>query len=120
MESFIIYKSIYEALLSLPLNDFRDTFTAIGEYALYNNDVSDCLSPQAKIVMNFCKPLIDSNVRKYERRRKASIAEEKAPKMKRRVTLDVESTILEEPAKTDYVPFPLTEDNPSDINWDKF
>lgn len=63
-DSFIFYKSFYEAIRDLP-NDIRlEVFTAITEYALYGRLPED-LKPFAKGMFTLMKPNIDANIARF-------------------------------------------------------
>lgn len=68
-ESFVIYKSFYEAIKELP-DDIRLVLhDAIMEYGLYGVEPSD-LPPIPKSIFTLIKPQIDANNRKYENGKK--------------------------------------------------
>lgn len=63
-DSFIFYRSFYEAIRDLP-NDIRlEVFTAITEYALYGRLPQD-LKPFAKGLFTLIKPNIDVNTARF-------------------------------------------------------
>lgn len=64
-ESFIFYKSFYEATRDLPKDIQLEVYTAIIEYALYGRLPED-LKPIAKGMFTLMKPNIDVNNARYE------------------------------------------------------
>ena len=68
-ESFVIYKSFYEAIKDLPDEDRLVLMDAIMEYGLYGIE-PDGLSPVPKCVFTLIKPQLDANNRKYENGKK--------------------------------------------------
>lgn len=64
-ESFLFYKSFYEAIKPLPRDIQGEIYTAIMEYALYGN-LSDSLKPVANSVFTLVKPILDANRQRYE------------------------------------------------------
>lgn len=68
-ESFVIYKSFYEAIKDLP-NDIRLALhDAIMEYGLYGIEPTD-LDPVPRSIFTLIKPQLDANNRKYENGKK--------------------------------------------------
>lgn len=68
-ESFVIYKSFYEAIKDLPDEDRLVLMDAIMEYGLYGIE-PEGLSPVPKCVFTLIKPQLDANNRKYENGKK--------------------------------------------------
>lgn len=64
-DSFVFYRSFYEAIKDLPRDIQGEIYTAIMEYSLNGNE-TDNLKPVAKSVFVLIKPLIDSNNKKYK------------------------------------------------------
>ena len=64
-DSFIFYKSFYEAIRGLPDNIRLEVFTAITEYSLYGKQPGD-LKPFARGMFLLIKPNLDANVKRYE------------------------------------------------------
>ena len=65
-ESFIFYKSFYEAIRELPKEIRMEVLTAIIEYALYGKQPED-LKPFAKGMFTLIKPNIDVNTTRFEK-----------------------------------------------------
>ncbi len=63
-ESFVFYRSFYEALKDLPADIQLELFSAVMEYALYGIQ-PDNLSPIARGYMILMKPQIDANNRRF-------------------------------------------------------
>lgn len=63
-DSIVFYRSFYEAVKTLPPEDFKKTIQAIMEYGL--NDVEPETNGVEKTVFLLVKPQIDANNRRYE------------------------------------------------------
>lgn len=70
-ESFIFYKSFYEALSDLNKDIKLEVLTAIIEYALFG-ELPDGLKPVAKALFTLMKPNIDVNNARFENGKKAA------------------------------------------------
>lgn len=68
-DSFIFYKSFYEATKDLPDNIKLEVLTAIAEYALYGKEPEN-LKPYARCVFVLVKPLLSANISRYENGKK--------------------------------------------------
>lgn len=68
-DSFIFYKSFYEAIIGLDKAIRLEILTAIIEYALYGRQPED-LKPFAKGMFTLIKPNIDVNTVRYENGKK--------------------------------------------------
>ena len=68
-DSFVIYKSFYEAIKDLPGEDRLVLMDAIMEYGLYGVEPTG-LSPVQKCIFTLVKPQMDANNRKYENGKK--------------------------------------------------
>lgn len=64
-DSFIFYRSFYEAIHELKDDIKLEVFTAITEYALYGK-VPEDLKPVAKGMFTLIKPNLDVNTARYE------------------------------------------------------
>ena len=64
-ESFIFYRSFYEAIKDLPRDVQGEIYTAIMEYSLNGNEPDD-LKPIARSIFTLMKPQIDRNNKRYE------------------------------------------------------
>lgn len=62
-ESFIMYRSFYEAVVKMPKSEQADLFIAICEYALNKN--MHKLEGVSEVVFDLMKPNIDANTQKY-------------------------------------------------------
>lgn len=63
-DSFIFYRSFFEALKELPENNQLEVYQAIAVYAL--NQEEPKLEGVSKAIFNLIKPQLDANYRKYE------------------------------------------------------
>lgn len=63
-ESFLFYKSFYEAIKPLSKDIQGEIYTAIMEYALYGN-LSERLKPVANSVFTLIRPILDANLKRY-------------------------------------------------------
>lgn len=71
-ESFIFYRSFYEAIKDLPKDIKLEVFTAIVEYALYGRLPED-LKPFARGMFTLIKPNIDVNIVRFENGKKVTM-----------------------------------------------
>ena len=63
-DSFIFYRSFYEAINELPKENQADTYRAIAKYALEQEETE--LSGISKAIFSLVKPQLDANYKKYE------------------------------------------------------
>ena len=63
-DSFVFYRSFYEAIAELPDTDLSSCFRAIADYAL--NDIEPDTPGIAKTVFRMAKPQIDANTKRYQ------------------------------------------------------
>ena len=64
-DSFIFYRSFYEAIKDLPRDIQGEIYTAIMEYSLYGKE-TDNLKPVARSIFTLIKPQIDVNNKRFE------------------------------------------------------
>lgn len=76
-DSFIFYRSFYEAIQGLPDNIRLEVFTAITEYALYGKQPEN-LKPFARGMFTLIKPNLDTNTARYENGKKGGRKPKKA------------------------------------------
>ncbi len=76
-DSFIFYRSFYEAIHELKDDIKLEVFTAITEYALYGK-VPEDLKPVAKGMFTLIKPNLDVNTVRYENGKKGGRKSKKA------------------------------------------
>lgn len=67
-DSFVWYRSFYEAVQDLPPETFKTCVTALIEYALNDTEITD--DPAARMLVTLAKPQIDANKRRYENGKK--------------------------------------------------
>lgn len=86
-QSFIFYRSFYEAVSKLPPEQQTEIFPAIIRYAL-DGIPPDCLSPVSDCVFQLIKPLIDAANRKRDNGMKggAPVGNKNATRNKRKTT----------------------------------
>ena len=63
-DSFIFYRSFYEAISELPKENQADTYDAIMQYALNQKEIE--LIGISKAIFSLVKPQLDANYKKYE------------------------------------------------------
>ena len=63
-DSFIFYRSFYEAISELPKENQADTYNAIMQYALNQEEIK--LTGISKAIFSLVKPQLDANYKKYE------------------------------------------------------
>ena len=68
-ESFIFYRSFYDAIRDLPRDVQGEIYTAIMEYSLYGNEIAQ-LKPIARSIFTLIKPQLDSSITRYENGKK--------------------------------------------------
>ena len=102
-ESFIFYKSFYEAIHELKDDIKLEVFTAITEYALYGK-VPEDLKPVARGLFILIRPNLDANITRYENGKKggrkpkkavASPAPAPAPSVPQQYISNVEEEVAE-------------------------
>ena len=64
-ESFVFYRSWYEAIKSFPAEVQGEIYTAIIEYGLYGNETHD-MGKITSAIFALVRPQIDSNIARYE------------------------------------------------------
>ncbi|MDE7159983.1 MAG: hypothetical protein K2O24_03970, partial [Muribaculaceae bacterium] len=77
-DSYIFYRSFYEAIHELKDDIKLEVFTAITEYALYGKLPED-LKPVTKGMFALIKPNLDTNNARYENGKKGGRKPRKAP-----------------------------------------
>ncbi len=63
-ESFVFYRSFYESMEELSVEQRERLFSAITEYAIYGNELE--VSGVVKALFTVIKPSLDANRKKYE------------------------------------------------------
>lgn len=64
-DSFIFYRSIYEAIRDLPRDVQGEIYTAIMEYGLYGKETEQ-LKPIARSIFTLVKPLLHNDITRFE------------------------------------------------------
>lgn len=64
-ESFVFYRSFYEAIKDLPRDVQSEIYTAIMEYGLYGRETEQ-LKPIARSIFMLVKPQIDANFKRFK------------------------------------------------------
>lgn len=91
-DSFIFYRSFYEAISELPKENQADTYDAIMQYALNQEEVE--LTGVSKAIFSLVKPQLDANYKKYENgKQKKSKAEAKQKQTKSKVGTNVNENV---------------------------
>ena len=68
-DSFVFYRSFYDAIKDLPRDVQGEIYTAIMEYSLYGKETEN-LKPIARSVFILMKPQIDVNNKRFENGKK--------------------------------------------------
>ena len=68
-DSFVFYRSFYDAIKELPRDVQGEIYTAIMEYSLYGKETEN-LKPIARSVFTLMKPQIDVNNKRFENGKK--------------------------------------------------
>jgi DnaD/phage-associated family protein len=63
-DSFIFYRSFYDAISELPKENQADTYNSIMKYALDQEEIE--LTGISKAIFSLVKPQLDANYKKYE------------------------------------------------------
>lgn len=91
-DSFIFYRSFYEAISELPKENQADTYNAIMQYALNQNEVE--LTGIPKAIFSLVKPQLDANYKKYENgKQKKSKTEAKQKQTKSKTRTNVNENV---------------------------
>lgn len=91
-DSFIFYRSFYEAISELPKESQADTYNAIMQYALNQEEVE--LTGIPKAIFSLVKPQLDANYKKYENgKQKKSKAEAKQKQTKSKTETNVNDNV---------------------------
>ena len=91
-DSFIFYRSFYEAISELPKENQANTYDAIMQYALNQEEVE--LTGVSKAIFSLVKPQLDANYKKYENgKQKKSKAEAKQKQTKSKVGTNVNENV---------------------------
>ena len=68
-DSFIFYRSFYEAIKEIPDEEQLNIYKAITEYALNQNEIE--ITGVSKPISTLVKPQLDANFQKYLNGKKA-------------------------------------------------
>ena len=71
-DSFVFYRSYYEAIELLPKSQRADAYRAIFEYMFNGNDITDELKDTAKAIFLMAKPTLEASNKKYEAGKKGA------------------------------------------------
>ncbi len=64
-DSFVFYRSFFEALNGLPFDEKGKCYNALADYAL-NSVIPDNMEPVARMFFTMARPQIDANIQKHE------------------------------------------------------
>lgn len=91
-DSFIFYRSFYEAISELPKENQADTYNAIMQYALNQEEIE--LTGISKAIFSLVKPQLDANYKKYENgKQKKSKTEAKHKQTKSKIGTNVNENV---------------------------
>ena len=91
-DSFIFYRSFYEAISELPKENQADTYNAIMQYALDQEEIE--LTGISKAIFSLVKPQLDANYKKYENgKQKKSKTEAKQKQIKSKTGTNVNENV---------------------------
>jgi DnaD/phage-associated family protein len=91
-DSFIFYRSFYEAISELPKENQADSYNAIMKYALDQEEIE--LTGISKAIFSLVKPQLDANYKKYENgKQKKSKAEAKQKQTKSKKVTNVNENV---------------------------
>lgn len=83
--SFIFYRSFYEAIKDLPRDIQGEIYTAIMEYGLNGNETEN-LKPVARSIFTLIKPNLQANIARYENGKKGGRPKKDEEKPKENLT----------------------------------
>ena len=93
-DSFIFYRSFYEAISELPKDNQADSYNAIMRYALDQEEIE--LTGISKAIFSLVKPQLDANYKKYENgKQKKSKTEAKQKQTKSKKVTNVNENVNE-------------------------
>lgn len=93
-DSFIFYRSFYEAISELPKENQADSYNAIMRYALDQEEIE--LTGISKAIFSLVKPQLDANYKKYENgKQKKSKTEAKQKQTKSKKATNVNDNVNE-------------------------
>ena len=93
-DSFIFYRSFYEAISELPKENQSDSYNAIMRYALDQEEIE--LTGISKAIFSLVKPQLDANYKKYENgKQKKSKTEAKQKQTKSKKVTNVNENVNE-------------------------
>lgn len=91
-DSFIFYRSFYEAISELPRENQADSYNAIMRYALDQEEIE--LTGISKAIFSLVKPQLDANYKKYENgKQKKSKTEAKQKQTKSKKVANVNENV---------------------------
>lgn len=91
-DSFIFYRSFYEAISELPKENQADSYNAIMRYALDQEEIE--LTGISKAIFSLVKPQLDANYKKYENgKQKKSKTEAKQKQTKSKKVTNVNDNV---------------------------
>lgn len=91
-DSFIFYRSFYEAISELPKENQADSYNAIMRYALDQEEIE--LTGISKAIFSLVKPQLDANYKKYENgKQKKSKTEAKQKQTKSKKVTNVNENV---------------------------
>lgn len=91
-DSFIFYRSFYEAISELPKDNQADSYNAIMRYALDQEEIE--LTGISKAIFSLVKPQLDANYKKYENgKQKKSKTEAKQKQTKSKKVTNVNENV---------------------------
>ena len=93
-DSFIFYRSFYEAISELPKENQADTYNAIMQYALNQEEIE--LTGVSKAIFSLVKPQLDANYKKYENgKQKKNKTEANKKQTKSKIVTNVNDNVNE-------------------------
>lgn len=95
-DSFIFYRSFYEAIRELPKENQADSYNAIMRYALDQEEIE--LTGISKAIFSLVKPQLDANYKKYEngkQKKSKTEAKQKQTKSKKVTNVNVNDNVNE-------------------------
>lgn len=95
-DSFIFYRSFYEAISELPKENQADSYNAIMRYALDQEEIE--LTGISKAIFSLVKPQLDANYKKYEngkQKKSKTEAKQKQTKSKKVTNVNVNDNVNE-------------------------
>ena len=113
-DSFVFYRSFFEALQDVPIEERACIYDAICDYSL--NDIEPKLTGMQLAIFKLIRPNIDSNKRKYENGKKGAVLGKKGGRPKKDNPNQTPTKPQDNPNQTRNVDVDVDVDDDVDVN----